>query len=515
MTSNLDRVCVVIARTRHRMMMVEIQEAAKRGAKMLELRLDFLNRAPEMKRLLENRPCPLVATIRKPEDGGRWKGTEEQRRMLLRQCIASGFDWVDLETTVADEIRRYGSTKRIVSYHNQDNVPDNLDEIFEKMQRQDADVLKIAVTAQQPEDNLRILNLVKDAKKPTVAHCMGDIGFPSRLLGLKFGAPFIYAAFNPERVIAPGMPSMHDLQTVYPVGTMNADTKVYGVIGDPVAHSLSPLLHNRLFKDYGINAVYLPFRVPRGGLEPFLNAFDSIPVHGYSVTIPHKEAAAALAKKPDETVRQTRAANTLVRLAGEDGFAAANTDYQAVIDSLLVAMGPSEDGNPPTLGNKMVSLLGDGGVGRAIAHALKKAGCILTISNRTTERAHVLAEEVEGRVLEWMGRHVTGCDILVNATSVGMYPNLDDTPIHAGYLQPNMIVFDTVYNPESTVLVKAARQRGCRVVTGLEMFVRQAALQFEMFTGRQPPLEDLRDIVREALSPVTIRDDDEEAEAKE
>jgi 3-dehydroquinate dehydratase/shikimate dehydrogenase len=344
---------------------------------------------------------------------------------------------------------------------------------------------------------------------------MGDIGLASRVLALKFGAPFIYAAFNPERVIAPGMPSMHDLQTVCPVGSINAETKVYGVVGDPVAHSLSPLLHNRLFRDYGINAVYVPNRVSRGGLEPFLTAFDGIPVHGYSVTIPHKEAAAALAKKPDENVQQTRAANTLVRLTGEAGFAAANTDYQAVIDSLLAAIGPSADGKPPTLGGKMVSVLGAGGVGRAIAHALKKAGCILTISNRTTERAHVLAAEVEGRVLDWMGRHVTGCDILVNATSVGMYPNLDDTPIHAGYLQPGMIVFDTVYNPESTVLVKAARQRGCRVVTGLEMFVRQAALQFELFTGQQPPLDDLRDIVRRALSPVTLRDNDEEAEAKE
>jgi 3-dehydroquinate dehydratase/shikimate dehydrogenase len=515
MTSNLDRVCVVIARTRHRMMMVEIQEAAQRGAKMLELRLDFLNRAPEMKRLLDNRPCPLVATIRKPEDGGRWKGTEEQRRMLLRQCIASGFDWVDLETGVADVIRRFGSTKRIVSYHNQDNVPENLEDIYDRMQQQDADVVKLAVTAQQPEDNVRILNLLKSAKKPTVAHCMGDIGFPSRLLALKFGAPFIYAAFNPERVIAPGMPSMHDMQTIYPVGSMNAEMTVYGVIGDPVAHSLSPLLHNRLFREYGINAVYLPFRVPRGTLESFLNAFDSIPVQGYSVTIPHKEAAAVIARKSDDNVKQTRAANTLTRLANEPGFAAANTDYQAVIDSILTAIGPSEDGKPPTLGGKMVVLLGAGGVGRAIAHALKKAGCIITISNRTTERAHVLAAEVEGRVLEWMGRHVTNCDILVNATSVGMYPNLDDTPIHAGYLQPNMVVFDTVYNPESTVLVKAARQRNCRVVTGLEMFVRQAALQFEMFTGKQPPLEELREIVRRALSPISDMRDDEETEATE
>ena len=511
MQASLERVCVVIGRTRHRMVTAEIQEAARLGAKLLEIRLDYIAHSPDFKRLVANKPCPLVATLRRREDGGRWNGNEEERQMLLRQSVVGGFDWIDLETDIADKIPRFGPAKRIVSYHNLENVPDNLEKIYDDMCRQDADVLKLAVTAQQPADNLRILKLLKNAKRPTTVHCMGDIGFPSRLLALKYNVPFIYAAFNEERVLAPGMPTMWEVQHVYPVDKINAETKVYGVIGDPVAHSLSPLLHNRMFQRHGINAVYLPFRVVRGQLESFIKAFEKLPVSGYSVTIPHKEGAAALATKPDEIVAQTHAANTLIRLP-EGGFAAANTDYQAVLDALTENLPPAEDGTAGTLNGKMVLLLGAGGVARSVAHALKKAGCVITISNRSPEKAHTLAGEIESRVRDWMGRHVATCDILINATSVGMHPNVDDTPLHAGFLQPGMTVFDLVYNPESTVLVKDARARECRVVTGVELFVRQAARQFELFTGKAANLDQMRQIVRRALSPITHHADDEEDE---
>ena len=507
MQSNLDRVCVVIGRTRHRMVTAEIQEAARRGAKMLEIRLDFIPRGPDLRRIMAAKPCPLIATIRRREDGGRWTGTEEARRMLLRQCVVGGFDWVDLETDIANDVRRFGPVKRIVSYHNLNGVPDDLEEIYARMCQQDADVLKLAVNAQEPADNVRVLNLLKGAKRPTVAHCMGDVGFPSRILALKFGAPFIYAAFNEERVIAPGMPSMWELQTVYPVDKINAETQIFGVIGDPVAHSLSPVLHNRMFQRNGVNALYVPFRVPRGQLQAHLTAFDELPVAGSSVTIPHKEGAAALAEQPDELVKQTKAANTLIRRP-EGGFAAANTDYTAILDVLTAVLPPNLDGTPGTLAGKMVLLLGAGGVARAVAHALKKAGCLLTISNRTAEKAKALATEIEGRVLDWMGRHVATTDMVINATSVGMHPNVDDTPLHAGYFQPGMVAFDTVYNPESTIFVKDARARGCRVVTGVELFVRQAAAQFQLFTGRDAPVEQMGQIVRRALSPLTHHPDD-------
>jgi 3-dehydroquinate dehydratase/shikimate dehydrogenase len=498
--------CVVIGRTRHKMVQVEIQEAAKGGARLIEVRLDFLAKAPDFKRLLANKPCPLVATVRRPAEGGRWAGTEEARQMLLRQAIVGGFDWVDLETDVADEIRRFKDVKRIVSYHNMREVPDDLERIYEKMCAQDADVVKVAVMAQHPADNLRVLDLLQKAGRPTVAFCLGDLGTPSRILAARYGAPFAYAAFNRERTLAPGLPSLEELEQVYHYGAIDAQTQVYGVIGDPVAHSLSPLIHNTAFRKAGVNAVYVPFRVPRGDLAGFLTKFDSLPVLGYSVTIPHKEAATQLAQRKDPAVGLTQAANTLVR--GGDGFHAYNTDFQAAIASLLAHLPPGPDGSPPTLQSRAALVLGAGGIARAVAHALHREGALVTIANRTPDRARRLAEEVGCRHLDWGARHSVIADLLVNCTPVGMHPNVDESPIHASFLKPGLTVFDTVYTPETTLLVKEARSRSCHIVTGVDLFVRQAALQFLLFTGKEPPVDRMRKVVQRALSPVVLRDEE-------
>jgi 3-dehydroquinate dehydratase/shikimate dehydrogenase len=502
-------ICVVIGRSRHKMVQVEVQEAAKRGVQMIEMRLDFLAKAPDFKRLLVNKPCTMVATVRRPPDGGRWTGTEDARRVLLRQAIISGFDWVDIETDIAGEIRRFKDVKRIISYHNLREVPADLEKIFEGMCKQDADVLKVAVTAQSPSDNLRVLALLKNPPKPTVAFCMGDLGVPSRILCAKYGAPFTYAAFNKERGVAPGILSFDELKNVYHYDQINAETRVFGVIGDPINHSLSPVIHNAALRASGINGVYVPFQVPRSDLPAFLKGFDRIPVRGYSVTIPHKEAAVAVAVHKDPAVLEVKAANTLVR--GKDSFSAYNTDYQAGLESLLAHLPKPADGGKPTLEKKVVLLVGAGGVGRAMAHALQKHGALLNITNRTHERSEKLAAELGCRHIRWEMRHNILCDLLVNCTSVGMHPHMDESPIHPSYLKPGLMVFDTIYTPETTLLVKEARARGCHVLTGVEMFVRQAATQFGLFTSREAPMELMYKVVKRALSPVAIRDEDDMA----
>jgi 3-dehydroquinate dehydratase/shikimate dehydrogenase len=503
-------ICVVIGRTRHQMVRAEIQEAARQGAGFIELRLDLLAKAPDFHRLLEVRPCPLLATIRRPSDGGRWSGTEDARLTLLRQAIVAGFDWIDLETDIIDRIPRFRDVKRIVSYHNMQEFPDDFEEIHAAMCRQDADIVKLAVRAQSCLDNLRALDLVRKASKPTVAICMGDLGTPSRVLGRKYGSPFTYAAFNKERNLAPGLLTFDDLRRVYNYERINAETRVFGVIGDPIAHSLSPLLHNSAFRQQGVNAVYVPFRVPKGELAEFLQAYEQIPVEGYSVTIPHKEQAAALAKQLDDPVRATQAANTLLR--GATGFTAYNTDFQAALDSLqahLATTAPLSAGGPPTLASRNVLILGAGGVARAIAHALHRQQAMVSITNRTEERAQKLAEEVGCRHVAWSNRHAVLADVLINCTSVGMYPNVDQSPMHPSYFHQGMVVFDTIYNPENTLFLKEARSRDASVLSGADMFVRQAGLQYELFCGQKPPLELMRRVVRQALSPVTVREDDE------
>ncbi|MBY0228555.1 MAG: type I 3-dehydroquinate dehydratase [Gemmataceae bacterium] len=522
--ADVDPICTVIGRTRHHMLLAEVKEAARLGVGLIELRLDFLKKAPDLKRLLADKPCPMIATVRRPGDGGKFDGGEDARRTLLRQCIVGGFDWVDLETDVADAIPRFGPARRIVSYHNFREFPQDIEKIHERLCSQDADIVKIAVRAQNPGDNLRVLSLIKGAKKPTVAFCMGDVGFPSRILQARYGAPFTYACYNKERNIAPGMPSLLEIRRIYRYDRIDLKTRVFGVIGDPVSHSLGPLIHNAAFRALGVNAVYLPFRVPRDLFSDAMNALGGVPVDGWSVTIPHKEAAAKHAIQSDETVHKTRAANTLVRREG--GFSAFNTDYQGFLDTLREVLpefapstAPPAEGSIPAippafaeiggLAKRVVLVLGAGGVARAVAHALHSQGALVTVANRTSDRGGDLADEVEGRHVEWSARHSVVCDLVVNCTSVGMHPNVDDSPLHPSFLRPGLIVFDTVYTPEQTLLVKQARERGCHVITGVELFVRQAALQFEYFLGERAPIDLFRKVVRRALSPVALRDEEE------
>ena len=513
MSLGVDRVLVIVGRTRHKMVQIELEEAVKRGAQFVEVRLDFFSRAVDFKRLFPHKKCPWVATVRRHLDGGRWKGTEVERQMILRQAIVSGFEWVDLETDVADSIKRFRDVKRIVSYHNINETPDDLEGIYAKMCEQDADVLKIVTMAQHPRDCMRVLNLLKEAKRPTVGHCMGEIGLPSRILSLKYGAPFIYAAFNKERGIAPGLPSFDEVIRFFNVRKIGRDTKVYGVLGDPVAHSFSPALHNLMFRQTGYDAVYLPFRVPRGELPESLQAFDAVPVTGYSVTIPHKEAAAALAYATDARVKETGAANTLVKRA--QGFYAANFDYEAALEGLRQNM-PEVEGKRAEIKGMGAMILGTGGAAKAVAHALHHAGATpIWIVGRSAEKTERLATEVHGKAVEWEARHNIDPGILVNCTPVGMHPNLDDCPVHAGFLKPGMVVFDTIYNPEQTLLIKWAKERGAQTVTGTEMFVRQAAMQFELFTGRKADVASMREILRRALSPLNYKDEDETADEEE
>ncbi|OWK43405.1 shikimate dehydrogenase [Fimbriiglobus ruber] len=509
-----DRVCVVVGRTRHKMVQAEIQEAFKRGAAFIELRLDFLARAVDFKRLAPLKQCAWLASIRRPQDGGRWPGKEDDRQMILRQAIISGaFEWIDLETDVANTIRRYGTVKRIISYHNMTETPADLDQIYERMLAQDADVIKIAVMAQHPRDNERVLELQRRATKPTIAFCMGEIGFPTRFLSLKYGAPWIYAAFNKERGVAPGLPAVEDFKTTYPVRSINADTKVFGLLGDPVSHSFGPVLHNHTLGRLKQNAIYLPFRVPKGQLEEAVKAFERVPVSGYSVTIPHKEAAAALAKEAEPNVQLCGAANTLIRR--DDGtFFAANTDFTASFESIVEHLKARAEGGIVDFNSVFVLVLGAGGAARAVAHGLHKAGAHVTIAARTQERAAKLAAEIECKVVDWHARHnVLPCEVLVNCTPVGMHPNTDESPIHVSFLRPGLTVFDTVYTPENTKLINEARSRGCDLITGVDMFVRQAAEQVKLFTGQTPNVDKMREILRKAMSPLTRALDDETDDA--
>ena len=480
-------------------MLAEHKHLVEQGAKLVELRLDYISSRVNIQRLLKDRPCPVAVTVRREQDGGKYTGDETNRLMMLREAIALGVEYVDLEEDIAGEIKRFGKTKRIISYHSFRNTPDNLRELHARLAKHDPDIVKIATMANQPHDNLRALEMMQESDVPTIGMCMGDIGTPSRILGPRFGAPFTYATFHHERALAPGQLSYDQMVNVYRHDAINKDTAVYGVIADPIAHSLSPQVHNAAFAEAGIDAVYVPFRVPFDTLGQFMEDIPRLDLLGMSVTIPHKEAIAKYLSKVDPAVKGIGAVNTVLVKDGEvRGY---NTDYKEAMDSLEAAFGTV--GNVPSpIKDKRVLVLGAGGVARAIMYGLERRGAKSTIAGRTRTRAQALADQFSGRAVDWQARHNAEVDIIINCTPIGMHPNVDETPFSKAYLKPAMVVFDTVYNPESTLLLKEAKLHGCRTVTGVEMFIRQAGLQFMLFTGREAPYQLMRETLKRAIGPV-------------
>jgi 3-dehydroquinate dehydratase/shikimate dehydrogenase len=491
----MSLICVTLAcenpeqlRARHAALVAE-------GCKLVEYRLDFLPQTTDFAALVAARPGPIIATVRRPEDGGRWTDDEEDRREILRSLVAAGAEYVDFEPDAAQAIPRSGTTKRIVSMHDFKTTPADLAAIHARLAACDADVVKLAVMAERATDVFRVLRLMREASTPTVGLCMGEFGMPSRVMGAKFGAPFSYSAPSDGEAVAPGQIGFQRMRDLYRYESITTATPFYAVIGDPIGHSKSPLIHNAALAAAKLDGCYVPFRVAADDLKEFLVEAPAFGIRGLSITIPHKEAAMARATRLDPAAATIGAMNTLVYENDEDdeqfdafGY---NTDEPGAMESLEAAAG-----GVGSLAGKRALVLGAGGAAKGIVFGLVRRGASVTVVNRNRERADELAVSLKCDVVDWDRRGELEYDVLVNCTPLGMYPKVDDTPLPAESLQPGAIVFDTVYNPTETRLLREARERGCKTVVGTEMFLRQAAWQFRYFTGAEAPL----DVMRAALT---------------
>jgi 3-dehydroquinate dehydratase/shikimate dehydrogenase len=457
------------------------------GCRLVEYRLDFLPPATDVAELIRSRPGPIIATVRRPEDGGKWLGPEDERRRMLQAAIDAGADYVDLEPDAAIAIPRRGTTRRIVSMHDFAGTPPDLAAIHARLAACDADVVKLATTATSPVDNFRMLQLVRDAKVPTVGLCMGELGQASRVLNGVAGSPFSFAAANEAAAVAPGQLSFATMRELYRYESLSSATIIAAVIGDPIGHSKSPLIHNRALAAAGIDGVYVAFRVPPDALDAFVDAARAFGFRGLSVTIPHKEAVQKHVTRLDRSAATIGAVNTLV-FEPDGSTAGYNTDEPGALDSIEAAAG--------SVRGRRAFVLGAGGAAKGIAFGLVWRGATVTIANRNRARADELATALGGDVVEWSERHAVPHDVLVNCTSLGMHPKVEDTPFDAPSLRPGTTVFDTVYNPQETRLLREAQARGCRVIVGTEMFVRQAAWQFRYFFGTDAPLDVMHSALR-------------------
>jgi len=519
-----------------------ILSEAKGGESVaVELRLDAIQ-TPDLSRLLARPPCPLIATCRPRREGGLYDGPEQPRLELLRQAARLGAQYIDIEHDAFQALGPVPPAKRIVSYHNFKETPPDLDAVHASLARLGADVVKIAVTANHILDTVPVLRLLRAARVPTIALSMGPRGLLTRLLAPKFGAFLTYASFdsqegsphparchpeersdegsrrgpfnppfdhaqgpealegqseirNPQSEAGPGQIPLSDMLNLYRVHRIGRATRVFGVIADPVAHSLSPRIHNAAFASLGLDAVYLPLWV-EGDPAAFVRAMREFDFDGYSVTIPHKQKVMAAMDDLAPLARRIGAVNTVVRRP-DDSLFGTNTDISAGIASIEAVVGKG------WLRGKRALLLGAGGLGRAMAFGLADAGASITITDIDMSRAESLASEV-GAIAVLSGFRAPGSglpfDFLLNCTPIGMHPKSEVSPIPAEMLRKDLVVYDAVYNPAETQLLRDARAAGCRTVSGLDHFVRQAVEQFELWTSQAAPVETMRRVVVEALA---------------
>jgi 3-dehydroquinate dehydratase/shikimate dehydrogenase len=325
---------------------------------------------------------------------------------------------------------------------------------------------------------------------------MGEAGVLSRILAAKFAAFGTFASLSVGAESAPGQPTLAELTGLYRFRGIAEATAVFGVIGCPVAHSMSPAIHNAAFAATGLDAVYVPLLVQRGdaSFRRFLDAVQARPWLGWrglSVTIPHKQSALAYVgpARCDELAGRIGAVNTIT--IGSDGLLRGdNTDYGGALDALCGGMGIAREG----LAGRRVAVLGAGGVARALVAALAHYRAEVTLYNRTVARAEKLADEFSCRAAGLDALHALNAEIVVNCTSVGMHPDVARSPLDS-IPACVRVVFDTVYNPVDTLLLRQARATGCTCVSGLDMFVNQAVAQFETWTGKTAPREVMRDVV--------------------
>ncbi|MBN1522870.1 MAG: shikimate dehydrogenase [Spirochaetales bacterium] len=464
---------------------IENIEKYKDRIDCIELRADFLS--PEEQSVLDKFPAftnlPVILTIRRKSDGGVFKGTEQERRQLLKQGSRGDYAYIDLETDFRDEeleaSLKSRNIKIIRSFHDLESVPGNLVKRVKKIAENKNEIPKAAVTPKSTSDLLAFFEACRElSHTEKIIIGMGEFGVTTRILANKTGSMISYCSV-PGQSAAPGHLDPITMTTLYRFHRIGKHTKIYGIIGNPIHHSSSPLIHNRGLRDLMIDAVYVPFLTD--DVKSFFEIANLLSIEGFSVTIPHKEEVIRHLKKTDQHIEAVGACNTVVHRGNH--YIGTNTDIEGFISPLYTYFSPDE------MKSMKATVIGAGGASRACVYALRKAGMTVLILNRTPAKAKKLSEEFD---TQWGPLDETGfsrmknfCDLIIQTTSVGMVPKSEQDPLAAYKFAGNEFVYDLIYNPKLTRLLERALSAGCKVLNGEEMLVAQAHLQFKLFTGRE------------------------------
>jgi 3-dehydroquinate dehydratase/shikimate dehydrogenase len=487
------RICAVVAAGTSVEMAAGLR-AALCETSTIELRLDWLRSDAERARFLRwlHTHCPrhavLIATCRRREGGGLFRGNVQAELYWLAQARDAGCLWCDLEIETlrkfpGNSLRSYSVPRSVLlSAHDFRRTPP-LDRLIPARLGREADAIKIAATAGSIADSVRLLRFARKTPNSVVVS-MGEIGLPARLLALREGSALAYAPVS--AATAPGQVSLRELKHLYRAHRLNRQTRVYGVIGSPIAHSLSPLLHNTAFQARKLNAVYLPFLVK--DLRDFLSSAADFGLRGFSVTLPYKQAILKQLGACEPLAAEIGAVNT-VTVRSDGSLYGCNTDYVGVLHALEKKL---------RLARSRILILGAGGSARAAAFALARAGASVCICTRRDSAARELARAVGGEVIPRRALRSGSFDAILNATPVGMHPHAAISPLTSRELHCR-IVMDLIYRPERTRLLQLAAKKGIAIVSGVEMFLAQGIAQWELWMKRRAPEAAMRRAVLAAL----------------
>jgi 3-dehydroquinate dehydratase/shikimate dehydrogenase len=489
----LPRVCVAVAGSNANEM-AEKAETLARDNVFLEFRLDYLSKPglalPHIKHFADSHPSTVViATCRRAANGGKFRGSIAAELQVLAKAAMAGCQIVDVELQTASkskpaQLEKLRSRAALILSFHDFRATRKLDETLEKMLAYPADFYKIVSTATTLSDNVAMIKFLarEGDRHSLICMCMGEQGIISRVLGLRAGSVFTFTAASADEATAPGQVTAQELRNVYRIEQVDAATRVYGVVGDPIAHSLSPTIMNAAFRRENVNAVFLALHAKT--LKDLLTCVREIPIHGIAVTMPYKEAILPYLDNTDSHTAKIGACNTVVR--AQDGkLYGFNTDAAGVVRPLERRL--------PTLEGAKILVIGAGGAARAAVFGLKERGAEVYILNRSAALARKLAHRARARIMKRPDLKKTLFDVIINATPVGM-GNTRATPLQEKEINARY-VFDMVYDPAETRLLKMARERGAQTIPGIEMFVHQAARQFEIWTGKPAPWDEMLRVV--------------------
>lgn len=495
--NSLPRICIALGLPDPRRLLEHARHEAAAGERFLEFRLDYLP-SPEQgfdvirELLLEYPDCWVMATCRRHQNHGHYNGSIEEQLQILTDAIEAGARAIDIEIESAEmakaRVRQLeGRAVVIISYHNYEGTP-AMDPVLRRLLKVPADAYKLVTTARKPSDNLRVLSLSKAyPKTPLVLLAMTETGFPSRVLSMVMGGIYTYATPSAAEGTAAGQVSARVMRHLYRADKLPKSCRLYGVIADPVCHSISPAVHNRALQSRRMDGLYLPFLVSPLQLKDFFTLAEKLPLHGFSVTIPHKQRIIRYLDHVDALSKRIGAVNTVWRKAGK--WRGTNTDAGGVRVPLEKRI---------RVGKSNMLVVGNGGAARSAAFTLADAGAKISITGRNPDRVRALAKACGGTALSPESAEQGQFDALIHATPLGMWPHSDQC-FFADRI-PADLVFDLVYTPMETDLIRRARAAGRKVIPGIEMFVEQALEQFELYTGVSAPRQVMERAAREAIA---------------